>query len=52
MDATANICILSANGKNITVVKALKAGAKHYLVKPFGRETIIDTINKMLPINL
>ena len=47
-DPTAKVIICSAVGQQIMIAKAIEAGAQNFIVKPFQKETLIGTINKVL----
>lgn len=44
----ANIVILSSIGHYSAVLKAMSAGAKEYIVKPFQTWKLVEVINKVL----
>jgi two-component system chemotaxis response regulator CheY len=48
IDAQAPIAMASAMGQQSVVMQALKAGAKDILVKPFERERVLKTLDKLL----
>lgn len=47
-DPKAKIIICSAMGQQKFVLDAIAAGAKDYLIKPFQRDRIIESIDKIL----
>lgn len=47
-DANANIIVCSALGQKEVVMEAIEAGAKHFLVKPFEPEKVIQIIKALL----
>jgi two-component system, chemotaxis family, chemotaxis protein CheY len=47
-DKTAKILVCSALGQELLVMEAIQAGAKDFIVKPFKKEKIIETIEKVL----
>ena len=44
MDEEAVIIMCSAMGQQMMVVEAVQAGAKDFIVKPFRRERVIETV--------
>ena len=44
MDEEAVIIMCSAMGQQMMVVEAIQAGAKDFIVKPFRRERVIETV--------
>ncbi len=38
----------SALGQEVKVLKAIKLGAKEFVVKPFNADRLLDAINKAL----
>ncbi len=49
IDPKACIVMCSALSHKRVLFKAIKAGAKEYLVKPFTTEQLLSTIRKVLP---
>ena len=47
-DQEANVIIVSAMGHERQVKKALRLGAKHFVVKPFSKKKLLDTLKKVL----
>jgi two-component system chemotaxis response regulator CheY len=47
-DDKAKILVCSALGQELLVMEAIQAGAKDFIVKPFKKEKILDTIEKVL----
>lgn len=47
-DANAKVIMCSAMGQEEIVVGAIKAGAKDFIVKPFGNERVIEAIRKTI----
>jgi len=47
-DVNAKILVCSALGQELLVMEAIQAGAKDFIVKPFKKEKILDTIQKVL----
>jgi len=43
-DAAANVVILTALAKTVTVAETLKNGAKYFVAKPFQAETLINSV--------
>lgn len=44
------IIMISAVQQKITIVDALKKGAKGYILKPFSEEKVIETVNAVLSL--
>lgn len=49
-DPNARIIMCSAMGQKAMVVEAITAGAKDFVVKPFHRERVIESVNKVLGV--
>lgn len=47
-DKKAKILVCSALGQELLVMEAIQAGAKDFIVKPFKKEKIIETMEKVL----
>jgi two-component system, chemotaxis family, chemotaxis protein CheY len=47
-DPSAKVVMLAALGQESVVLEAIKAGARDFLVKPFERERIQNTIEKVI----
>jgi two-component system chemotaxis response regulator CheY len=47
-DPDASIVMISALGQEAMVKEALEAGAKDFIVKPFKKEKVIETVNRLL----
>ncbi|MCC2685563.1 MAG: two-component system response regulator [Paenibacillaceae bacterium] len=47
IDPTAKIVICSALGHHETVIEAIKSGARDFIVKPFVKERVQDTLEKL-----
>lgn len=47
-DPKASIVMISALGQEAMVKEALEAGAKDFIVKPFKKEKVIETVNRLL----
>lgn len=47
-DPDAKILMVSAMGQESMVIKAIKAGAKGFIVKPFDEEIVLSELKKML----
>jgi len=43
----ANVVICSAIGQQALVIEAIQAGAKDYIVKPFDKDNVLETIAKI-----
>jgi two-component system chemotaxis response regulator CheY len=52
LDPSAKIIMCSAMGQKAMVVDAITAGAKDFVVKPFQKERVIESVNKVLGIKL
>lgn len=48
MDKTAKILVCSALGQELLVMEAIQSGAKDFIVKPFKKEKILETIKKLV----
>jgi two-component system chemotaxis response regulator CheY len=48
MDPAAKIIMCSAMGQRAMVVDAITAGAKDFVVKPFQKDRVIESVNKVL----
>lgn len=51
IDPGAKVIMCSAMGQKAMVVDAITAGAKDFVVKPFQKERVIESVNKVLGIN-
>ncbi|WP_028551830.1 response regulator [Paenibacillus sp. UNC451MF] len=51
IDPGAKIIMCSAMGQKAMVVEAITSGAKDFVVKPFQKERVIESVNKVLGIN-
>jgi len=47
-DADAKVVMVSAMGQDLFVRDAIKAGARGFIVKPFGVQQIIDTFKQVI----
>lgn len=47
-DPNANVIMCSAMGQQAMVLKAIMAGAKDFIVKPFQKERVLEAIDKVL----
>ena len=47
-DSNARVVMVSAMGQQSMVIKAIKSGAKDFIVKPFEPERVLETISKAL----
>jgi two-component system, chemotaxis family, chemotaxis protein CheY len=47
IDKNAKILVCSALGQELLVMEAIQAGAKDFIVKPFKKEKIVETLNKV-----
>ena len=48
IDPNAKVVIISAMGQEAYIKKAIVVGAKHFIVKPFKKEMVLRTIEKVL----
>jgi len=48
LDPNVKVVMVSAMGQKNMVIKAIKAGAKDFVVKPFQPERVLDAVNKAL----
>jgi two-component system chemotaxis response regulator CheY len=48
LDPNARVVMVSAMGQQSMVIKAIQAGAKDFIVKPFEPDRVLETINKVL----
>jgi len=48
IDKDAKILVCSALGQELLVMEAIQAGAKDFIVKPFKKEKIIETMEKLV----
>ena len=48
MDSSAKVIIISAMGQEAYIKKAIMAGAKHFIVKPFKQDNVLRIIEKVL----
>ena len=48
IDPDAKILVCSALGQELLVMEAIQAGAKDFIVKPFKKEKIIETLEKVI----
>ena len=48
VDDKAKILVCSALGQELLVMEAIQAGAKDFIVKPFKKDKILETIQKVL----
>jgi two-component system chemotaxis response regulator CheY len=50
LDPEARIVMCSAMGQKALVVEAITSGAKDFIVKPFHKERVLESVNKVLGI--
>lgn len=50
-DPGAKIIMISAMGQKLMVLEALKSGAKHFILKPFVKEKVIEVVQKVIDQN-
>ncbi|MFE5323634.1 response regulator [Paenibacillus sp. NPDC056579] len=48
LDPRAKIIMCSAMGQKAMVIEAITAGAKDFVVKPFQKERVMESVNKVL----
>ncbi|EKQ56629.1 MULTISPECIES: response regulator [unclassified Clostridium] len=48
INSSAKVIICSAMGQDEVVIRAIKAGAKDFIVKPFKTERLIESVKKVL----
>ncbi len=48
VDKGARILVCSALGQELMVMEAVKAGAKDFIIKPFKKEQILETLDKVI----
>ncbi|TSB46169.1 response regulator [Alkalicoccobacillus porphyridii] len=48
LDPSANIVMCSAMGQQALVLEAVQSGAKDFIVKPFQKERVIETVEQVL----
>ncbi|TCL67410.1 two-component system chemotaxis response regulator CheY [Hydrogenispora ethanolica] len=48
VDPQAKIIVCSAMGQKDIVLEAIKAGAKHFIVKPIDEEKVVTTVSAIL----
>lgn len=47
-DSLARVLVISAMGQEAYIKKAIVAGAKHFIVKPFKKDNVLIVIEKVL----
>lgn len=47
-DNKANILVCSALGQELLIMEAIEAGARDFVVKPFKKEKILETLTKIV----
>ncbi|MCX7715536.1 MAG: response regulator [Clostridia bacterium] len=52
MDSNANIIMISALGQEMKILEALDKGAKHYIVKPFKNEDVLEKIDAVMDASI
>ncbi len=48
IDSSARVLVISAMGQEAYIKKAIVAGAKHFIVKPFKKDNVVQVIEKVL----
>ncbi len=48
IDPNAKVAMVTAMGQQATVMEALKAGAKDFVLKPFQSDRVLGTVKKMV----
>jgi two-component system chemotaxis response regulator CheY len=51
LDAGARIIMCSAVGEQRMIVRAIRHGAKDFVVKPFSEERVVSAVSKVLGAN-
>lgn len=49
-DKTAKIVMCSAMGQKELVLKAIKSGAKDFIIKPFEEKRVVEAVNRVLGV--
>ncbi len=49
-DKSAKIVMCSAMGQKELVLKAIKAGAKDFIIKPFEEKRVVESVNRVLGV--
>lgn len=49
-DAQAKVVMITALGQREQVLKAVKAGALDFIIKPFDQERVQDTLRRVIPV--
>ena len=47
-DANAKIVVITAAGSEAKRAEATKSGARHFIAKPFKKEDVLETVNKLV----
>ena len=50
LDADARVVVVSAIDQKKVLVEALRAGASDFVVKPFDRQVLIETLDQIVPV--
>ena len=50
LDADARVVVVSAIDQKKVLVEALRAGASDFVVKPFDRQVLIETLEQIVPV--
>ena len=48
-DPQAQVVMITALGQKDQVLKAIKAGARDFIIKPFDQERVQDTLTRLMP---
>lgn len=48
IDPAARVAMLTSTGQRSTVMSAMKAGAKDFVVKPLDGDRVLDTVQKLV----
>lgn len=48
MDPTAKVAMVTVMGQQSMMIKALKSGAKDFVVKPFDADRVLEAVEKLL----
>ena len=49
-DTNAKVIMITAMGQKQIILETVKNGAKDYIIKPFQRDRVVETINKALKL--
>lgn len=46
----AKIVVVSSIGQKMKIIEAVQCGAKHYIIKPFTNDKVLEVINEVLNV--